>query len=269
MLSFLLVVAPASLVAPSMLLGDGVRERQKGKALPLLPSGKQLRVLTRDWSTAGTGGTVWTSAMAMCRWLASNTDAIEGRAVLELGSGTGAAGLQAAGLGARRVYLTDGGPEELVALLEHNVARNQHKFPDAAATVVPLRWGTDAAPDCPFDLVIGADVAYHADGRDALCVTLSEVLSRSADGRRARAVLAHEHRAKEGSLEAFIDAAARHGMSTRSLHVEEGMVDDPLEARAYAYKVSIVECVLDMVHGAEASRSTGERAGPTAYVELI
>ena len=94
-------------------------------------------------------------------------------------------------------------------------------------------------------LIIGADVAYHADGRDALCVTLGEVLRRSEDGCRApRAVLAHEHRAKEGSLEAFADAAARCGMSTRSLHVEEGMVDDPLEARAYAFKVSIVEVVL-------------------------
>ena len=222
-----------------------VNERQKGQALPLLPNGKQIRVLTRDWSTAGTGGTVWTSAQALCRWLSLSQEAVEGRTILELGSGTGAAGLHAAGLGARSVHLTDGGPPLLLSLLKHNVARNQHKFPvAAAATVSSLRWGTDAAPDCPFDLIIGADVAYHADGRDALCVTLGEVLRRSADGRRARAVLAHEHRAKEGSLEAFADAAARCGMSTRSLHVEEGMVDDPLEARAYAFKVSIVEVML-------------------------
>jgi len=28
-----------------------VNERQKGQALPLLPNGKQIRVLTRDWSS--------------------------------------------------------------------------------------------------------------------------------------------------------------------------------------------------------------------------
>ena len=42
-------------------------------------------------------------------------------------------------------------------------------------------------------------------------------------------------------LEAFIEAASACGLSCTTLHREEGMVDDPLEARAYAYQVSILE----------------------------
>ena len=232
-----------------MVQRDGVPARQTivGRALPRLPSGEQIRLLTQSWSEAGTGGTVWTSALALCRWMANSTEIIERTAILELGCGTGAAGLQAAGLGAESVCLTDGGPKELLSLVEKNIERNRHAFPDSVVTVAPLRWGCDAAPrDRHFDLVIGSDVAYHADGRDALCQTLHEILSRQGQGGRCacRAILAHEHRAKAGSLEAFTDAAALHGMSVRLLTVEEGMVDDPLEASAYAYKVSIVEVSL-------------------------
>lgn len=140
--------------------------------------------------------------------------------------------------------LSDGGPDEILELLRRNVARNRHKLPsDTAVDVVPLRWGSDDEPPDPeYDLVIGSDVCYHEEAREALCVTLSQVLGRSGDA--ARAVLAHEHRAKAGSLEAFVEAAAAHGLACTTLHVEEGMVNDALEARAYAYKVSVVEARL-------------------------
>ena len=137
-----------------------VNERQKGQALPLLPNGKQIRVLTRDWSTAGTGGTVWTSAQALCRWLSLSQEAVEGRTILELGSGTGAAGLHAAGLGARSVHLTDGGPPLLLSLLKHNVARNQHKFPVAAAATVRSSAVEFISPD---DQAFGCSVASKMD----------------------------------------------------------------------------------------------------------
>ena len=212
-------------------------------ALPALPNGKRLELLTESWSRAGTGGTVWTSALVMCRWQARHAERIEGADILELGSGTGAAGLQAAGLGARRVCLSDGGPEEILELLRRNVARNRHKLPRATAVdVVPLRWGRDEPPAQKYDLVMGSDVCYQEEAREALCVTLSQVLRRS--GGAARAVLAHEHRSKAGSLEAFLEAAAVHGLACTTLHVEEGMVNDALEARAYAYKVSVVEARL-------------------------
>ena len=53
------------------------------------------------------GGTVWPCAAAMCRWLADNGDeAVHGKSVLELGSGTGACGLFAAASGAAAIDVT-------------------------------------------------------------------------------------------------------------------------------------------------------------------
>lgn len=127
-------------------------------------------------------------------------------------------------------------------LLRCNYDRNRHIFPSSTEVeVVPLKWGMDSPPAAQYDLVIGADVCYHEDGRAALCATLRDILSQS--GSAARAVLAHEHRAKAGSLAAFAEAAAAHGLVCNTLHVEEGMVEDPLEASAYRYKVSVVEVV--------------------------
>lgn len=138
------------------------------------------------------------------------------------------------------VCLSDGGPDEILELLRRNVAINTDRLPSSTEIeVARLRWGIDDPPAAKYDLVIGADVSYQEEGREALCSTLSHVLKRS--GPESRAILAHEHRAKAGSLEAFIDAAAACGLQCSTLHMEGGMVEDPLEARAYAYKVSIVE----------------------------
>ena len=117
----------------------------------------------------------------MCNWLANNTDDICGSRVLELGSGTGACGLYAAGLGASRVLLTDGGSDALRELCKANAASNQHLFASGALMqVVPLRWGRNAdateyrktlltsdstgkgASDstAAFDVIIASDCTY-------------------------------------------------------------------------------------------------------------
>jgi predicted nicotinamide N-methyase len=75
-----------------------------------------------------TGGQVWPAARALVRHLQSR--APSGRC-LELGSGTGAVGLYAAGLGASMVVLTDGA-SELLPLIEHNVRRNAQLVAEAA-----------------------------------------------------------------------------------------------------------------------------------------
>ena len=72
-----------------------------------------------DVVAADIGGEVWPAAAAMCAWLANHTAEVQGRRVLELGSGTGACGLYAAALGASRVLLTDGGSAALRELCGH------------------------------------------------------------------------------------------------------------------------------------------------------
>lgn len=85
--------------------------------LPALPNGCHVRLEQSSWDDAGTGGVVWPAARALCRWQADLAEEeLVGARVLELGAGTGACGLFAAGLGASSVCLTDGGPPGVLAL---------------------------------------------------------------------------------------------------------------------------------------------------------
>lgn len=62
--------------------------------LPLLPSGARLDVMTLPPASSCAdvvlGGRVWKAAPALCAWMATAADLFGGRAVLELGAGTGA-----------------------------------------------------------------------------------------------------------------------------------------------------------------------------------
>lgn len=145
------------------------------------------------------GGTVWPCAAALCRWLRSEavSHSFAGASVLEIGAGTGACGLYAAGLGSARVHLTDG-RVGLGELLSHNIKRNAHELSlvGSAVTSGLHRWGEDPAPKGPWDWVIGSDITYHnADATmDALASTLGTLLDTS---RPPRVVIAHDHRLRE------------------------------------------------------------------------
>ena len=59
--------------------------------------------------TAGLGYSVWVSGVALSIWLTMNRGEIEGKRVLELGSGVGITGLSCALAGASNVVLSDFG----------------------------------------------------------------------------------------------------------------------------------------------------------------
>ena len=117
--------------------------------LPPLPSGALLEVSALPPASSSAevvlGGRVWKAAPALCAWMASAAHLFAGRAVLELGAGTGACGLYAAALGASRVVLTEGGDEAapLLALMQDNAARNSGLLAAAGARVevASLHWG--------------------------------------------------------------------------------------------------------------------------------
>ena len=89
-------------------LGIPIRGVVPGLRIPALPSGERLNLQTADGLL---GGEVWPSAVALCNHLAQRSRWLSESNPLtaELGAGTGAVGLYAAGLGARAV-LTDVGP---------------------------------------------------------------------------------------------------------------------------------------------------------------
>ena len=157
-----------------------------------------------------TGSTVWDGALVLAAHLSRRATlvALEARlerpcaSVIELGAGTGLAGLALAASGALRRDTAAGTPDVVVALtdlaplcdfLRVNVARNAAALaaPHAARVVVaPLRWGDPVAAAAAaalmhygshdanhhVDCVIGADLCYRMENVTPLLAALAQLL---------------------------------------------------------------------------------------------
>ena len=165
---------------------EAYREREfeslasTGIGLPSLPDGRRLTLELGSLDACDTGGRLWSSAIALCQWQQTVASELRGRAVLELGCGTGAVGLHAAALGARRVTLTDGGPAALLELVRNNIEANKALWNDADTEVhvVPHAWGepADAAGLYGHDWVLGSDLTYAVAAQEALCASIGQQL---------------------------------------------------------------------------------------------
>ena len=180
-----------------------------------------------DDDAADIGGEVWPAATALCAWLANHTAEVQGTRVLELGAGTGVCGLYAAALGASRVLLTDGGSASLLELCERNVAANAPLFaPGTRVDTAPLRWGPESgvlAAEAAgggeggggggaLEWILASDCSYGQESgcqHESLCQALRALLlvehieaggGRGSGARPPRAILAHEHRARDSGL---------------------------------------------------------------------
>ena len=190
----------------------------------------------------GTGAMVWHAALILAEWLGDNADQISGTSVLELGAGTGACSIFAAGLGASRVMATDG-EEGLRKLAADNFELNRKFYPCAEVGSTQYLWG-DVLPECisgvSWDWVIGADVTYSQKSYSALCSSLCKLCADSDGGGKPRVLLSHTHRLGLGipSLESFCDTAASSGLQTSVLH--RGDRAPPIELAAFYGKGQIV-----------------------------
>lgn len=115
--------------------------------------------ITQDWNSFGVAAVVWEAALILGTFLQSIQDQIQGKNVLELGSGTGICGIIASILGAN-VTLTD--LENCMSLCERNVEINLnatvHGF-----QMKPLDWTEDLEKNWSgivYDYIIGADLVY-------------------------------------------------------------------------------------------------------------
>ena len=173
--------------------------------LPKLPSGATLNLESPGWGAnsrewggkLSTGGRVWPGAAAMCQLLLTLQPDVKNSHVLELGCGTGAAGLFAAALGAQRVLLTDGqAPETQLAALN---ARRHAELLAAGARVDArqYRWGHSVREllevSGGFDFVLGADILYSDETLPPLCDTIRDLReSGGVGGGAPRVLLAHQ-----------------------------------------------------------------------------
>ena len=180
-----------------------------------LGSGRSLKLQHSTWQAAGTGGFVWHAGKVLCDWL-RDREGFAGSSVLELGCGTGACGLFAAGLGASRVMLTDSGPDALLELAERNAASNAAAYPGTDVCVRRYAWGDELpAPIASgrWDWVLAADVLYSRRAHEPFCATARELL-RPAAGAAAQPpprppglVLAHQQRLGDPTLDDFCATA--------------------------------------------------------------
>lgn len=172
------------------------------------------------------GNLVWDGALALSKFLsnlASNKissmdplPGIQGKRVLELGSGTGVLGLACARTGASHVVVTDNEPE-LLTLLERNIEANALSTKVSAK---PLDWEDKSTylNEC-FDCVVAADVLYAGDG-SSFCQALLSHLSSAPFSEAFVANHHHPHRC-DATL-GFIRMAIDSNMRVERLEDEMG-----------------------------------------------
>jgi hypothetical protein len=122
---------------PQVLLLPGPKFAFDWPAGGFTVGGKSLRVSVVENSGLGTGLCVWDGAVVLAKFLESSGWAA-GRAIVELGSGTGVVGLSAAVLGARHVWLTD--LEYTLGNLRSSVAANAAVLHRPNVSVLELDW---------------------------------------------------------------------------------------------------------------------------------
>lgn len=180
--------------------GAGRGEPSLLQCLRLVGAGAGCSLVVGE-SASGICGRVWDSALVLGRWLCRAQAELSGVRALELGAGSGLAGIVAASLGAR-VLLTD--LEEALPLLELNAAANA-PLCDAAPTAAPLEWGdaelhpacasfvSPAAPGTrqPPLWLLCSDVVYAPEAYAPLLATLRRL---APDAASARIVMAHRSR---------------------------------------------------------------------------
>lgn len=92
----------------------------------------------------------WASGLALARWLAQNPEWVQGKKVLDFGTGSGVAAIAAAKAGAAEVVACDQDPLAL-----------QVSQANAALNGVTLAYSTNFFAEADrFDLILAADVLY-------------------------------------------------------------------------------------------------------------
>lgn len=120
---------------------------------------------------------IWPASKLMCEYIVRKKQIVEGKHVLELGSGTGVVGIVSSRL-ASSVWLTDLGEEEVLENLRFNASVNACNN----TRVLPLEWGritpewiSMAVPEGER-LVLASDCFFESFVFESLCFTLHFLL---------------------------------------------------------------------------------------------
>jgi len=171
------------------------------------------------------GATVWKCCRFLCEYFDGQPIGFfKDKQVVELGAGTGLAGLALASLGAQ-VALTD--TSMALSLLRHNLALNGGII-TGSAKVMELEWydapkliTTEFSP--PVDFVVASDVIYNNTSH----AVLAAVISLLCDSRTI-VYIAYEERGVKGFQENFFSVMKNKGFSVAQEFCKEDDESDLL-----------------------------------------
>ncbi|KAL2919640.1 hypothetical protein HK105_200554 [Polyrhizophydium stewartii] len=211
--------------------------QRRVRRIRLADAGAAVSVAVCELDDPAFGCYTWPSALVLAATVFCGRTQLRGMRVLELGAGTGLAGLVLARLGvASQVVLTDHPAlDRVLGNLRDSVRLNGLDgagVPSAGRADVlvrPLAWGdfatgemADLVGESGFDVILGADVMYDPKDFEALLATVAFVLERSPP--HAVFVTAYQERSSRRSVQALLD---KWGLRARQVG------PDPLEMRAW------------------------------------
>lgn len=182
-----------------------------------LRAGKLLTI-NQDWGgSVSTGASVWNGENIAIKYLENNLgrNGLQGKSVIELGSGVGFSSLVANLLGAREVVITDGN-EDVLKLADVNVQNNLDTRPPNVIRSARLRWNTEDEAsfiNTPWDFILASDVTYKKAAWKDLIHTISVLSSAST-----KTILSMEPR-NVGEVEGVLAEASNAGLQYEEVNV--------------------------------------------------
>ena len=139
-------------------------------------TGVVVRPVICERCVAGSGSQfTWPSAYVMAAYVLSNSNFFVGKAVLELGAGTGLPSIVAALCGAKQVLATDRAEEpRTVATLKESFYRSNVT---SVCTALPLDWNNPPQDIPTVDIVLGADIFYLSSDFEAIICLLARFVA--------------------------------------------------------------------------------------------
>jgi len=153
---------------------------------------------TSEQVDADTGLTIWDGSVILAKYL-EHRGHLDGKRVLELGSGVGLVGISCGVLGAA-VTMTD--LDYVMDSLNHNIDKNKASISGGSLIGLPLdwtNWGGNAITQQPFDIVVGADIVWLQSLIVPLCDLLKEISivnRNNNDGRGCEILISYQSRSK-------------------------------------------------------------------------
>ncbi|KAL6075887.1 Methyltransferase-like protein 23 [Balamuthia mandrillaris] len=212
--------------------------------------GQAVSVAVRQVMEADYGLYVWPSALILSEFIVAHPSLFAGAHVIELGAGTGVAGLVAAKQGAAAsVLLTDrADAAHVLENLMHNANINANATNKTKVRVMGLSWGmfdcnlvkemlslgrTAAAATHPV-VVLGADCLYDPHQFEDLFATVHALLRLAPT--MAVFYTTYQHRSGNRSIKRLLD---RWSMQARSIPLDSFLSSPPPHQEIYLLAISL------------------------------